>query len=137
MISLRQPLPASDMKNKIILVFGDLLALLIVTVIGFASHGETSLSALPRIPTTFLPLTAAWFLTAPWLGLFRPQVTHNPRLLWRPLLAMLLAAPTAATLRGFMLNVPVLPLFALILGGSAALIMTVWRAIFWLLRRGT
>lgn len=122
------------MKRSLIL--GDMLAIAIVTVIGFATHGETSLSFLPRMATTFFPLTIGWFLVAPWLGLFDSQIVSNRRLLWRPVLAMILAAPMAVILRAALLNGAALPLFALILGSTSALGITLWRAIYaWLINR--
>ena len=109
---------------------GDVIALAIITVIGFASHGETDVSFLPRMLTTFIPLVVSWFLIAPWLGMFDPQIVLNAKQLWRPPLAMLLAAPVAAILRAAMLNTVALPFFTLILGGSAALGMLVWRGLY-------
>jgi hypothetical protein len=118
-----------------ILVVGDILTLAAVTWIGFATHGETSLDLLPRMMTTFLPLLAGWFLIAPLLGLFSVGATQNPRQLWRPVYAALLAAPLVGVLRAAMLNGIVLPLFVLIMGASAALGMLLWRAIFLLIQR--
>jgi hypothetical protein len=114
------------------LILGDVLALAVITILGFASHGETDVSYAPRMLTTFVPLLLGWFLIAPWLGLFEPSSTSGPKQLWRPVLAMFLAAPLAAVVRAAMLRSVALPLFTLILGGSAALGMLVWRAI-WLL----
>ena len=119
-------------KAKWTLIAGDILALAIITVIGFASHGETDLSFLPRMFTTFIPLVISWFLIAPWLGLFNAQITSDPKQLWRPPLAMLLAAPMTAVLRATMLNAVALPLFTIILGGSAALGMLIWRSVWYL-----
>jgi hypothetical protein len=121
--------------NKSILILGDLLAMALVTVIGFATHGETDLSLLPRMAALFLPLSAAWFLLAPALGLFRPDETHSPKQLWRPALAMLFAAPLAAVLRGFLLNAPVIPIFAAVLIGVSALGMILWRFLYLLWSR--
>lgn len=117
-------------NSKSILIAGDILALAIITVIGFATHGETDISLLPRMLTTFIPLVVSWFLIAPWLGLFDSQITLAPKQLWRPPLAMLLAAPMTTILRAAMLNTVALPLFTLILGGSAALGMLVWRGLY-------
>jgi hypothetical protein len=83
----------------------------------------------------FFPLTIAWFLLAPWLGLFQPEVTSNPRQLWRPVLAMLFAAPLAAILRGLILNAPIIPVFAVVLASTSAFGMMVWRFIYFLLSR--
>jgi hypothetical protein len=123
------------MKRNYLLILGDILALFVITLIGFATHNELLLFPVERILATFLPLLAGWFLIAPWLGLFKPEITSDPRQLWRPVLAMLLAAPLAGLLRAMMLNGVVIPLFVLILGGSAALGMLVWRVLWWLFTR--
>jgi hypothetical protein len=112
------------------LIIGDLLAIALVTVIGFATHGQTELALLPRMLTTFLPVSAAWLLVAPFLGLFRPEITSDPRQLWRPLLGMVFAGPLAALLRAFLLNTVVIPIFAVVLSGSAGLGMLAWRLIW-------
>ena len=117
-------------KSTWTLITGDILALAIITVIGFASHGETDISFAPRMFTTFIPLVVSWFLIAPWLGLFNTQIISDPKQLWRPPLAMLLASPMATILRAAMLNGVALPLFTIILGASAALGMLVWRGLF-------
>ena len=52
------------------LIIGDILALLIITLIGFVTHDEMDVSFLGRMSAVFFPLTLAWFLLAPWLGLF-------------------------------------------------------------------
>lgn len=123
-------------KLKWTLIVGDLIALGMITIIGFASHGETEISFLPRMLTTFIPLVISWFLIAPWLGLFDGQITSNPKQLWRPPLAMLLAAPMASFLRAALLDSATLPLFTLILGGSAALGMFIWRGVYaWINQR--
>ena len=54
--------------KKLSLILGDGVALALITVVGFASHGETELSYAPRMLTTFIPLLLGWFLVAPWLG---------------------------------------------------------------------
>lgn len=125
------------MKTNRILIGGDILAIAVVTVIGFATHGETDLSFLPRMLAAFIPLTVAWFLISPWLGLFRPEITSNPKQFWRPVLAMLFAGPLAALLRGLILNAPIIPVFAVVLSATSALGMLVWRGIYLFLDRKT
>lgn len=122
------------MKNTT-LILGDILAIAVVTVIGFVTHGEADLSFLPRMFAAFVPLALAWFLLAPWFGLFQPQVTSNPKQLWRPVFAMLFAAPFAALLRGLWLNAPIIPVFAVVLASTSALGMLLWRGIYLLLSR--
>lgn len=118
------------------LIIGDILAIALVTFIGFASHGEAGLSFLPRMAAAFFPLSVSWFLLAPALGLFRQETISNPKQLWRPALTALFAAPLAAVLRGLILNAPVLPIFAIVLGGTSAFGMVIWRLIwFWISKR--
>jgi hypothetical protein len=119
-------------KNRNILILGDILAILAVTLIGFATHGELDISLITRMSALFFPLVIAWFLLSPWLGLFQPEITSNPRQLWRPALAMLFAAPLAAILRGLILNAAIIPIFAVVLAVTSAFGMVLWRGIYFL-----
>ena len=123
------------MMKKHILILGDVAAILVVTLIGFATHGEAGMSYLPRMAATFFPLLIGWFLLAPSLGLFQTQTASNAKQLWRPILAMIFAGPLAAVLRGLFLNAPIIPIFALLLGATSALGMLVWRAIYFFFNR--
>jgi hypothetical protein len=49
---------------------------------------------------------------------------------------MIFAAPMAAVLRGFILNAPVIPIFAAVLAGTCALGMVIWRLIWYSLTKG-
>jgi hypothetical protein len=69
------------------------------------------------------------------LGLFRQEIASDPRQLWRPALAAFFAAPLAAVLRGFVLNAPVIPIFAVVLAATSALGMLIWRTLYFFLRR--
>jgi len=122
-------------QNRSVLILGDIFALGLVTIIGFATHGETDLSFLPRVAATFFPLLIGWFLLAPRLGLFQDEVIYHARQLWRPVLTALFAAPLAVVLRGLMLNAPIIPIFAVVLGAASALGMVIWRALYFLLNR--
>jgi hypothetical protein len=115
---------------------GDLLAIAFVTFIGFATHGEADVSFVPRMAALYFPLSISWFLLAAALGLFDRKITSDPGQLWRPALAMIFAAPLAAVLRGFVLNAPVIPIFAAVLAGTSALGMVVWRLIWYALTKG-
>ena len=117
--------------NKPILIVGDILAILLLTLIGFATHGEAELSLLPRMAALFFPLSIAWFLLAPSLRLFHNETTSSSSQLWRPALAMIFAAPLAAVLRGFILNAPIIPIFAAVLAGTSALGMVIWRFVWY------
>ena len=121
--------------NRSVLILGDILAIGLITLIGFATHGETDLAYLPRMAATFFPLVIGWFLLAPRLGLFQEEVIYQARQLWRPALTAFFAAPMAAVLRGLMLNAPIIPIFAIVLGAASALGMVVWRALYFLLNR--
>ena len=116
-------------RERLALIIGDILTLIIVTVIGFASHG-TAGTAGTRMLSTFLPLLAAWFLIAPHLKVYESQIVLDWRQLWRPFWSMVLAAPMAAWMRGVILNSPILPLFVIILGGVSAVGILVWRGLY-------
>lgn len=121
--------------KKYFLVLGDIFAIALVTLIGFATHGETELTFLPRAAAFFFPLLASWFLLAPALGLFQRQITSDPKQLWRPVLGMAFAAPFAALLRGLILNAPIIPIFGVVLILTSAFGMLVWRAVYLFLDR--
>ena len=118
--------------KKSILITGDILAILITTFIGFATHNELKSEFLLRMVAAIVPLTIAWFLLAPWFGLFQPETTSNPKQLWRPILAMIFAAPLAVAFRGLILNAAILPLFAIVFGATSAFGMLIWRGLYFL-----
>ena len=129
------------MKSKYILILGDALTLLIITLIGFATHGETGISFLPRMLTTFIPLCVSWFLIAYYFGLLTPpQPSPNSRNLGRVTVgrvgfAMLFAGPLAVVLRGLILNAPIIPIFAVVLSATSAFGMMIWRTLYLILKR--
>lgn len=123
--------------SKRILILGDILAIAFITVVGFATHGEAGLAFLPRMAAIYFPLSISWFLLAPALGLFQQETTSNPKQLWRPALTALFAAPLAAVLRGLLLNAPVIPIFAVVLGATTALGMVIWRGLYFLLKQNS
>jgi hypothetical protein len=113
-----------------VLYLGDTITLALITVYGFASHGTLN-AAGTRMLTTFLPLLMAWSLIAPHLRVFQDSVTSDWKGLWRPFWAMMLVAPLAAWIRGAWLNTPILPIFVVVLGGTSALALLAWRALYW------
>lgn len=116
--------------SKKMLFISDAVAIALVTFAGFAFHGETDASILPRFLLSYVPLTVAWFIIAPLLGLYQPEITSNPKQLWRPALAMIFAAPLAALVRANILGSMVIPVFANVLAATSALGMAVWRGIY-------
>lgn len=112
------------------LIIGDAITLSLVTAIGFASHGTLGTAGM-RMLTTYVPLLAAWFLIAPYLGVYDLERAGDFRQLWRPFWAMVLAAPFAAWMRGAWLGTAILPLFVVVLGGFSALAILGWRLVFW------
>jgi hypothetical protein len=116
-------------KGQILLLAGDIFTLALVTVFGFASHGTLE-TAGSRLLTTFIPLVISWLLLAPHLNAFDLQRAGEPRQLWRPFWAMVLAGPMAAWMRGAWLKTAILPQFVVILGGISALALLAWRLLY-------
>jgi hypothetical protein len=122
------------MKNKV-LILGDALTLFVITLIGFATHGETGVSFLPRLLATYIPLLIGWFLLSTWFQLFNNKIDSNPQQYWRPALTMLFAGPLAVVLRGLILNAPIIPIFAVVISVTSALGLMLWRALYLILKR--
>jgi hypothetical protein len=118
------------MSSNRILIPGDILAIALITLIGFATHGEADLAFLPRMAAVSLPLAVSWFILAPPLRLFEQQIVSDPKQLWRAILGMVFAASLAAVLRGLILNAPIIPIFGVVLAATSAFGMLVWRAIY-------
>ena len=121
-------------KKFNLLVLGDIISVVIITLAGFLFHGELSTVPPYRILATLLPVLIAWVLIAPWLGLYQAEIYVNWKELWRAGWAVILAAPLAALLRSLMLgNLPILPVFVAVLGATSALGMIIWRGIWCLI----
>ena len=121
--------------SKRILILGDLLAIGLLTFVGFATHGEADLSFLPRMAAIFFPLTISWFILAPSLRLYERQITSEPKQLWRAISGMVFAASLAAVLRGLILNAPIIPIFGVVLAATSAFGMLIWRGLYIFLSR--
>lgn len=107
---------------------GDLITFGLMTLIGFATYGELAGAGL-RLLTTFIPMAIAWALIRFWVGVFDLKLIQSPAQLWRPVWAMLLAAPMAGWLRGLMLGAPIIPIFVLVLGATSAAGLLIWRSL--------
>ena len=116
-------------QNRI-LITGDILAIAVLTLIGFASHEELAVSFVPRMGAIFFPAAIAWFVIAPWFGLFQDDYESKVRLHWRVAIAALYASTMAAFLRGLILGAYIPPVFIAALGGVVALGMVIWRWLY-------
>lgn len=115
-----------------LLWIGDLLTLVIFTLVGFWTHDNLG-AGLQRMLATFGPMLVAWLVAAVPAGALDVTTARDLRQLWRPGWAMLLAGPLAVILRGLILNRPVAPVFALVLAGSGVIAIFIWRGLFALL----
>lgn len=115
-------------RRTLILIAGDTLVILIVAGIGFASHGILGSSG-SRLFATIIPFLVAWFASAFPLQALNPQATQGKGL-WRPLWAVVVAAPLGAWLRGIWLQTPVLTLFVLVMVAFLLLGLCLWRLFY-------
>jgi len=118
-----------------VLVIGDVVAIGILTLIGFATHNETGFSYLPRMLALFLPMIIGWFLLSPFLGVFDQEQAASFHQIWKPAFTMFFVVPFGVVLRGLILGAPIIPLFALVLSAVSAFGMLIWRGIYFLLNR--
>ncbi|HEY6407154.1 MAG TPA: DUF3054 domain-containing protein [Ktedonobacteraceae bacterium] len=120
----------SAYRRIAVLVSGDALAFLAFAAIGRGSHGEeTGLAAIPQVILTALPFAIAWFIVAPFVGVYRGELMDNPRkMAARTLSGWALSWPVAMALRGIFVDHAVPPwTFALIALVVNAVLLLIWR----------
>ncbi|MCG3140252.1 MAG: hypothetical protein HDKAJFGB_01298 [Anaerolineae bacterium] len=117
---------------QIILAVGDIVILILFTIIGQADHQTND----PSNPVGSLllaggPFIVAWLGAAFLLGAYRADV-FTPRVMFtRSLTAWLIAAPIGIILRSFAMGRVVVPLnFILAAYGFGGLFVLGWRIIF-------
>jgi hypothetical protein len=123
--TIPQGMPTKTNVSLRFLLLGDALAILVVTLIGFTTHGLSTTT--PRWLTTFLPMLLSWMALAPWFGVFRPAIFCRSSQTWRAPLAIAFAAPLAALLRSLWLGTTIVPVFVLVLAATSALGIFLWR----------
>lgn len=115
-------------RRLILLIVIDLLSILVVTLIGFRAHDRSLTDG--RWWSTFLPVAAAWGLSAPWFGLYSQGVAERPGQVWRVGWAAVLAGPMAGLLRSLWLQTLIVPVFVAVLIGVIALGMSLTRLVW-------
>jgi hypothetical protein len=121
-------------RKVMLLAAGDLIVLIVVTLVGFASHGTLE-TAGGRLWVTFFSMLVAWAVAAPALGVYNLELSAQPIQLWRSFLAAVLAAPLAGVIRGLWLGLSVSPIFIIVLGGISALSLLAWRGLYLVFHR--
>jgi len=116
-----------------LLILGDFLAFLVITIIGFASHN--SQFGLMRILAIWLPLCFAWYLTAPLLGLWKPVQPSLLKNWWKIIWATVLSVPLAVVVRGFILNTPTIGTFVLVMIATSVAGLFVWRLMWFFIQK--
>ncbi|MBC8333231.1 MAG: DUF3054 domain-containing protein [Anaerolineae bacterium] len=119
-------------KQQWVLISGDVIIAVIITLWGFASHDTLDTAGLYML-TTFIPVLVAWLMIAPLLGVYDLDRMKNIRQFWRPFYAMIIVSPMAALIRAFWLGRGIAPLFVVVLGGFSALGILLWRVVHWML----
>ncbi|MCP4142633.1 MAG: DUF3054 domain-containing protein [Chloroflexi bacterium] len=119
-------------KNIKLLLLGDILSVIIISITGFLWHGENKILLSYRMLAMILPTLVGWILVAPWLGLYKAEIYTNWKQLWRAGWAIILAAPLATFFRSLMLGLlPIIPIFVAVLAATGALGMLIWRGVWW------
>jgi hypothetical protein len=123
--------------SNVILVAGDLLALLAFVLVGQADHQTVNtanplLGALPNVLSLAIPwLILAFLLRAFPKGAVAPAL---PAFLGRSALAWLIAAPIGLVIRMFYLGRGGIPIpFLLVALAAGGLFLLGWRLLYWLI----
>lgn len=121
----------NDTSN--LLIFGDFLTFLVVTIIGFFNHN--SQFDILRVLANWLPLCLAWGMAAPLLGLWNRKQIPLQRSWWRFIWAAILSVPLAVVIRGFILDTPTLGIFVLVMTAFSIVGLLIWRLVWQLILR--
>lgn len=116
-------------SSQIILLIGDTLVIMFVTLYGGVTHGTLQSDQNTLIVTGF-SWWVGWMLLMPFVGYLSEGSYSKFNQLWRPLLGMLLASPIAGFIRGVILNTVILPLFVMAFGGVVSVSLFLWRFVF-------
>ena len=116
----------NDTSN--ILIFGDFVTFLVVTIIGFFNHN--SQFDILRVLANWLPLCLAWGMAAPLLGLWNRKQIPLQRTWWRFIWAAFLSVPLAVVIRGFILDTPTLGIFVLVMTAFSIVGLLIWRLVW-------
>jgi hypothetical protein len=121
----------------IVLAIGDLIALVIFAIIGRASHEELSTQApLLAVLNTAAPFMLSWLLVGMVLGMYRGKALYPlTRVIWRTLLAGIVAAPLGVVFRALWLGTQVVWVFMAVATVFSTLALLVWRVIWSRVRR--
>jgi hypothetical protein len=126
------------MTNRLILMIGDWLALLLFVFIGQRDHQITGPGALPSLLLTTFAIALPWTLAAAVLGAYRfDDGLTLQRWLGRAMNAWLVAAPLGLVLRALLRGQSAIAVpFMLVMLGLGGLFMLAWRAgVFYVIRR--
>lgn len=119
----------------IALFVGDLLVLTLFAAVGRASHSiETS--GIRAVVNTAVPFMIAWLLVGLVLGMYSGKALYPlGRVIWKTLLAGLIAGPLGVALRALWQSRPIIWTFVLVATGTTTLMLLIWRAVWSRLRR--
>ena len=121
-----------------IVLIGDIVSIIIFTALGFASHNTlASEGVVLRYFATFVPWLLVYLFVGHRLDVFDPALAAERATIWQAWLAMFLASPLAAVLRGLLLRRDVPPTFVIVMTAVSGLVIIAWRAIyvFWVAPR--
>ena len=104
---------------------GDVVVLIVLTIVGFASH--STLDETVRVIVTTAGVLVAWAIVAPWFGAFTTETITRWSGVWRVALAWAVAAPVAGFLRGLLLDLVVSPTFILVTIAVNGAALVAWR----------
>jgi hypothetical protein len=107
------------------IVPGDVVVLVVLTIIGFASH--STLDETSRLVVTTAGVLVAWAVVAPWFGAFSTATITRWTAVWRVGLAWAVAAPVAGFLRGLILDLAISATFILVTIAVNGAALVVWR----------
>lgn len=118
------------------LALGDFVALVVFAAIGRSSHHLAGTTPLLAVLNTAVPFMVVWLVVGMALGMYRGLALYPlGRVVWRTLLAGLIAGPLAVLLRAVWQGRPVIGSFLLVATTFSTLFLLIWRVIWSRVRR--
>ena len=124
------------MTNRIaILALGDLCAFVLFGAIGLTSHEDSV--TLRTVVRAILVFPAAWFVIAPWLGMFSERAVAGTEPLWRIAVVWVVVGVVALCLRALVFDRALFNAFFVIALVGNGVMLVGWRAAYssWVSRR--
>ncbi|WP_019119302.1 DUF3054 domain-containing protein [Brevibacillus massiliensis] len=122
--------------STVILLLGDLVMILLFTLIGMKEHDR--MIGITGLFYTAAPFLIGWVITAPLLGAYRPAAVSSVKTAaWRAFLVWVAVEIVSMVIRALFFGKPFILSFAIVTLIANTILLAAWRMAYsWFIRRG-